>query len=231
MSNGLFKCAVVLVLLVGCTHPKGDIASATADKATSSVAELPVDDHRQSKPDLTSKPAESTSKGEVISTLNRLDEIIPRPIETEEDAKVCIAAATSFSDRMESITGLADDSQTKRLTDCVVQYDVVDGGSTKYFPDGEKIRLTFRSNGEADLNIFVPKLELDGSALHLHFKETSIWITGRSGDKLENAVLIRSDITDAFRRGQGWETIRDADRLETYALKFYEEFESRQRKR
>jgi len=92
--------------------------------------------------------------------------LLPRPIESETDARKCMAAAAEFNRNIEQLTGATNTSRTVRLDDCVIDYDADGRGWTKFYPDGTRSRLYLRGQYAADLNVFK-----EG------YSDTSVWVT------------------------------------------------------
>lgn len=151
--------------------------------------------------------------------------MLPRPIESEQDAQECLAAAAELDRSIKEMTGVGNTSVTKRLKDCVVQYDADKGGYNKFYPGRTHVRLNLRSSDVADLNVLVPGCET--AVIHIRIDDTSMWVDCRNltGTQELNAYLFRSSDTEPFRRSGDWAKIADPDTLENYCMQVYNDFQ------
>ncbi len=154
-------------------------------------------------------------------TLDDLNSIIPRSIQNKSDARICLDAAKAMSDKIKLLTGVRDTSRIERLPGCVAQYDG-DGSYSKYFPDGKRIRLYFRSPNLADINVFAPGV--DTAIAHFRFAETTIIISGHNTDPIGQLILMRSDNTEPFSRFGDWSKLKQPERIEQFVTDLYRDF-------
>jgi len=208
----LTSLILLATLALGCSSD--DSTNVPADSA-SSVASQPNPGRENSSQQTETDPIKSSY------TLHDLDSIIPRPIKSESDAQICLEAANKMPEKIKRLTGLDYTSRTQRLADCVVQYDTDDSYS-KYFPDGKRIRLNFRSTNIADVNIFAPGAERP--IAHFRFDETTIWISGSPNTNSVQLMLWRPDKTKPFSQFGDWSQTNQPDRLEKYVLDLYNDF-------
>jgi len=168
--------------------------------------------------------------------------LLPRAIQTEEEAKRCMQAAIDFEQNIREHvmqnTGVAPEAlskwTTKVLKDCVIQYDEDGRGYTKFYPGDTRVRLFLRSSDVCDANFFIPNCET--AVLHVTIRpqrpgEADMWITCRdmTGTHAVNVIMhveapIWSPGAPGWTRRGDWSQIAEAEELERYCMVLYEEF-------
>ena len=151
--------------------------------------------------------------------------LLPRPIQSEQDAQECLAAAAELDRTIKEMTGQDSTSVTRRLSDCVVQYDPDNRGYTKFYPGRTRVRLYMRTSDTADLNVFIPGRKT--AVIHVRIDDTTMFADcwGVAGTQEVQVGLIRSSDTEPFRRLGGWDKLADPDTLETFCMQAYNDFQ------
>jgi hypothetical protein len=155
-----------------------------------------------------------------------IDDLLPRPIRSEEDVQDCLAAADEWNEFRKYVaegTGVVDlEPSTKRLNDCFVQYD--DSGYTKFYPGKVRTRLTRFAPDSASLYVFAG----DGhTVIIMNISELEMMIScfTASGDQDVHVSLSRYSTAEPFQRDSDWWRLNEPDMLEDYCLRVYSDFE------
>ena len=155
--------------------------------------------------------------------------LLPQPIQTEEEAKSCMATAQKNHRMIEELSGAKNTSIIKRLKDCVVDND--ESGYTKFYPDGVIVRFSLRSTDIADVNVGLDHTVrrarvIKGSLLHIRIDDTMMNITCRNRTGTHEAYfhLIRFSDAESFKREGDWDKIENAEKVENFCLEAYEDF-------
>jgi len=220
-GKNFYLLATAVVLLCGC----GTDDSRDTAKAKDSAKPSPAPNDGKPVPAKPDAPT-STPTGSAKTTAGSKLEIgflLPRPIQSEKDAEECLAAVADLNRRLEEVPG--ETSVTKRLKDCIIQYDPNSRGYIKFYPGRVYIRFFIRSSGIADVNVFVPGSKI--AVINIRIDDTSILASCRnvSGTQKVNAYLFRSSDTAPFSRNDGWEQLFDPDTLEKFCMQSYNDFQ------
>jgi hypothetical protein len=226
----LLLVSSVVVLGTGCganTSSKNAVPSAQRSAATPSAEQgLQLQDPTQPPQPSSARPSKTSDDSKALSSPKlTIRTLLPRPIMSEKDAQECLAAVREFDREIFQLTGQKSTSVTKRLKDCVIQYDPNNEGYTKFYPASARVRLNLRDAEVADVNVYLPDSQV--AVIHVRIDNSLMLAHCRNveGTQEVDAHLSRTSDTEPFSRLPGWEKLSDPELLEEFCMQAFNDFQ------
>ena len=227
------KCIIITVVTIfafGCG------ANSSPDATNASRQNSPTGttvDNAASSAQTSIRQAQKPDQQSPNSAKMAIGPLLPRPIESEHDAQMCMAAAARFNREIAKHVGVASANRTVRLEDCVIDYDEDNSGWIKFYPDGTRVRLYLRGQHAADLNVF--KKGVSRAVIHVTVDDfdngmVMIYANYQNPDGSETIKASYSKSSDSaefedMQRGD-WDKIADPDTLKKFCSETYNEIQS-----
>jgi len=250
----LIACAIsglALISVCGCDEHVIDLPNeAVSHSAGNQTNEGTSDDDQESVSEVRAvrsmPPQTDGAEKPLTVSEGAIKPLLPRPIQTEEEVRVCMAAALEFDRSTREFVAESKGVPletlstpiTKVLKDCVVQYDAERRGCTKFYPGDTRVPIYLRDTDVGDVgdaNVFIANC--DSAVVHV----TMDWRLHSPG---EGQMRIRCSDPNTGRQAEvtlhvdapiwssdpphftfsDWSEISEPEKLLSYCIGLYDDF-------